>query len=151
MLLRRLCGAQVVGDLLQYPNKMSFDIMDGGGVPPPPIGMLQVKVKSVKNITAGGDLLSKVDPYVELGVREGRYQRTKTVMNDKNPEYDEVFNVIVDDIHSQTLTFNLHDDDAGFNDPVRSPQDQQGSALVRCRAPIHATGPLSGLYLVLST
>ena len=35
---------QVVGDLLGYPNTMSIDIMEGGGVPPPPVGLLQVKV-----------------------------------------------------------------------------------------------------------
>ena len=30
--------------MLQYPNKMTFDIMENGGVNPPPIGLLQVKV-----------------------------------------------------------------------------------------------------------
>lgn len=71
----------------------------------------------MESITAGGDLLSKVDPYVDLGVRE-RKQRTKTVWNSKNPTYDEVFNLIVDDLNTQVLTIQLHDDDMGFNDPV---------------------------------
>lgn len=34
---------QVIGDMVQYPNKMTFDIMEGGGVPPPPVGLLQIK------------------------------------------------------------------------------------------------------------
>ena len=32
--------------MLQYPNKMTFDIMEGGGVPPPPVGMLQIRVST---------------------------------------------------------------------------------------------------------
>lgn len=78
-----------------------------------------MQVEHVEAISGGGDLLSKVDPYLELGVRENRNQRTKTVWNNKNPRFDEVFNLIVDDVDSQTLTFKLHDDDLGFNDPVR--------------------------------
>jgi hypothetical protein len=51
---------QVLGDLLVYPNRMSFDIMPGGGKPPDPVGLLVIKVKSVSNIKGGGDLFSKV-------------------------------------------------------------------------------------------
>lgn len=76
-----------------------------------------LQIIKVEHITAGGDLLSKVDPYVELSVRD-RSQRTKTVWNSKNPSYDEVFNLIVDDLNTQVLTLKLHDDDMGFNDPV---------------------------------
>ena len=78
-----------------------------------------LQVSKVDHITAGGDFLSKVDPYVELGVREDRYQRTKTFWNNKHPQFEEVFNLIVDDPDTQTLTLKLHDDDLGFNDPVR--------------------------------
>ncbi len=55
-----LCLLQVLGDLLVYPNRMSFDIMPGGGKPPDPVGLLVIKVKSVSNIKGGGDLFSKV-------------------------------------------------------------------------------------------
>ena len=53
---------QVLGDLLVYPNRMSFDIMPGGGKAPEPVGLLVLKVKGVTNIKAGGDLFSKVHP-----------------------------------------------------------------------------------------
>ena len=43
----KLVSVQVIGDLLQYPNSMSIDIMEGGGKSPPPIGLLQVKVSSI--------------------------------------------------------------------------------------------------------
>lgn len=52
--------AQVLGNMIVYPNRMSFDIMPGGGKPPEPTGMLVVKVKSVTDIHGGGDLFSKV-------------------------------------------------------------------------------------------
>lgn len=54
------CWAQVLGDLMIYPNRMSFDIMEGGGKAPEPQGLLVVKVKAVSNIKGGGDLFSKV-------------------------------------------------------------------------------------------
>ena len=56
------CCAQVLGDLLVYPNRMSFDIMEGGGKAPEPVGLLVVKVKAVTNIRGGGDLFSKARP-----------------------------------------------------------------------------------------
>ncbi len=46
--------------MIVYPNRMSFDIMPGGGKPPEPKGMLVIKVKRVSDIHGGGDLFSKV-------------------------------------------------------------------------------------------
>lgn len=50
----------MIGDMLVYPNRMSFDIMPNGGKPPEPVGLLVVKVKKVTDIRGGGDLFSKV-------------------------------------------------------------------------------------------
>lgn len=46
MVRNQLFLVQVMGDMIQYPNRMTFDIMEHGGVPPPPCGMLQVKVNT---------------------------------------------------------------------------------------------------------
>ena len=51
---------QVMGDMMLYPNSMSFDVMEGGGVQPPPQGILQVTVVRIPKLKGGGDLLSKV-------------------------------------------------------------------------------------------
>ena len=61
----------MVGGLVLYPKDMIFPIMEDGGVPKPPCGMLEVQLVSIDNLTVGGDLLSKVDPYVvlEVGLR----------------------------------------------------------------------------------
>ena len=40
-------GAQVLGSMLIYPNRMAFDIMPNGGQPPVPQGMLHIKVLDV--------------------------------------------------------------------------------------------------------
>jgi hypothetical protein len=53
-------AAQVVGDMVVYPNCMSFDIMENGGRAPEPVGMLVLKVKQVTGIKGGGDVFSKV-------------------------------------------------------------------------------------------
>lgn len=51
---------QVMGDMLLYPNSMSFDIMENGGVQPPPQGILHVTIVRIPKLSGGGDLLSKV-------------------------------------------------------------------------------------------
>ncbi|EIE27098.1 hypothetical protein COCSUDRAFT_45729 [Coccomyxa subellipsoidea C-169] len=106
---------KVLGDMIVYPNRMSFDIMPGGGKPPEPKGMLVIKVKRVSDIHGGGDLFSKVDPLVQMSVRDGRKLATKTVMNNKNPEYNNVFNFIVDDPENQSITAYLMDNDFPFH------------------------------------
>jgi len=58
--VKSACWVQVLGDLLVYPNRMSFDIMEGGGKAPEPVGLLVCKVKAVTNLKGGGDLFSKV-------------------------------------------------------------------------------------------
>ena len=46
--------------MLVYPNRMAFDIMPNGGNPSEPAGMLVLRIKSVSDIKASGDIFSKV-------------------------------------------------------------------------------------------
>ena len=46
-------GAQVLGSMLVYPNRMSFDIMPNGGQPPTPMGLLHIRVVDV-DVASGG-------------------------------------------------------------------------------------------------
>lgn len=110
--------AKVVGDMLLYPNKFAVDLMPGGGVPPPPLGMVEVRIERVEKITDGGSLLSKVDPYVEVQCRKGRVTRTRTVYNCDAPVFDETIAAIVDDPDSQSLNVSLFDDCGGYNDKL---------------------------------
>ena len=108
--------AKVVGDMLLYPNKFRVDLMPGGGVPPPPLGMVEVLIERVERITDGGSLLSKVDPYVEVRCRKGRVTRTRTIYNNNAPVFNETIAAIVDDPDAQALVVCLFDDNGGYND-----------------------------------
>eukprot|EP01026_Neomeris_dumetosa_P028199 TRINITY_DN2285_c0_g1_i1.p2 TRINITY_DN2285_c0_g1~~TRINITY_DN2285_c0_g1_i1.p2 ORF type:complete len:484 (-),score=80.59 TRINITY_DN2285_c0_g1_i1:358-1809(-) len=98
-------------DMIVYPNHMAFPLMENGGLPPKPAGMLVVRLARIKGLKVGGDLLSKVDPYVELEIREGRDQRSVTVMNNADPEYNQEFNMLVDDLETQSLKIRVRDED----------------------------------------
>ena len=50
--------------MLIYPNSMTFPIMDDSGIPPPPQGMLVIKV--VRATKLGSPGISKIDPFVEV-------------------------------------------------------------------------------------
>ena len=63
---------------------------------------------------------AQVDPYVKANVRENRTARTRTLMNNNKPVWDETFNLIVDDPQTQSVTFIVMDDDLGAFDDVRS-------------------------------
>ncbi|KAK9809105.1 hypothetical protein WJX72_009433 [[Myrmecia] bisecta] len=111
-----LFGARLaISQFLVYPNKMSFPIMENGGVPHPPIGMLVVKVVSGKNLPRT-DLVGKSDQYIQLAVRPGRKQSTR-VTSGSSPTWNEEFSFIVDDPKEQRLTLALMDDDM-MNDKV---------------------------------
>lgn len=71
----------------------------------------------LRNAKAAKNLLSatQVDPFVQLSVRDGRKLGTKTVWNNKNPEYNEVLNFIVDDPKTQSLTVFLKEHDFPFH------------------------------------
>jgi Ca2+-dependent lipid-binding protein len=108
--------AKVVGDMALYPNRFRVDLMPGGGVPPPPLGMVEVAIERVERITDGGTLFSKVDPYVEVRCRKGRVTRTRTLYNTPSPVYNETIAAIVDDPDNQALHVSLYDDNGGYND-----------------------------------
>eukprot|EP00951_Prasinocladus_malaysianus_P001380 scaffold9426_cov30-Prasinocladus_malaysianus.AAC.1 len=56
----------IVGDMLVFPNQMSFDIMENGGRPPEPEGMITVKLVKGTGLRSANDLFSKCDPFVVL-------------------------------------------------------------------------------------
>ncbi|DBA90530.1 TPA: hypothetical protein ACH3X1_003782 [Trebouxia sp. C0004] len=98
-----------LGTMLIYPNSMTFDIMEGGGIPPPPQGMLSIKVLRAHGLGSSG--VGKIDPFVELTVRTGRVKRTETVHNNTHPEWNEELQFIVDDPDTQAISVVVKDDD----------------------------------------
>ena len=122
-----------------YPNQFSVDLMEGGGQPPAPLGMLRVKLIRIENLKKS-DIISKSDSYCLLEVfvvpypseprllnkgyawccqvREGRPLRSETVKNSQNPIFNQEFHLIVDDPDEQSLKITVKDDDFGWSDHV---------------------------------
>lgn len=100
----------VAGKLIVFPNEMTFPILENFGLPPPPAGMLQVKVIRGKNLKS--TLLDVIDPFVVVQVKADRFARTTTKQNDPNPEWNEQLDVVVDvPVESQYLKISVFDDD----------------------------------------
>lgn len=53
--------------MMLYPNQFSVDLMEEGGRPPSPFGMLRVKLNRIENLKKG-DAPAKVDVYCLLEV-----------------------------------------------------------------------------------
>lgn len=62
----------------------------------------------------------QVDPFVEISVRDGRSQRTKTIWNNKDPVFNQVLRFVVDDPEHQSITAMVKDDDMHAFSKVRS-------------------------------
>lgn len=105
----------VIGGMMLYPKKFSVDLMEGGGIPPNPAGMIRVNLLRIENLSST-DIMSKSDPYCLLEVRAGRPQRSSTVSNSQNPVFNEQFHLVVDDPEEQTLSVVVKDDDFGWTD-----------------------------------
>jgi len=105
----------ILSKMMLYPNQFSVDLMEGGGLPPAPVGMLRVNLVRIENLKKS-DLISKSDSYCLLEVREGRPQRSTTVKNSQNPVFNEEFLLIVDDQEEQNLRITVKDDDFGWSD-----------------------------------
>lgn len=136
-----------------YPNQFSVDLMEGGGLPPAPTGMLRCNLIRIENLMKS-DMISKSDAYcllevdlqlcvaahtcVLIQVREGRPQRSATVKNSQNPVFNEEFHLIVDDQDEQSLKITVKDDDFGWSDhifgiySVRTQSDSRQEFRVTC-------------------
>ncbi|KAL4442698.1 hypothetical protein ABPG77_006692 [Micractinium sp. CCAP 211/92] len=99
----------VAGQMLVFPNEYALPLMPNFGLPPPPIGMLNVKVVSATGLK--GSLLDRMDPFVELFVRETRSVKTSTLTNNESPVWNECFDFVVDDPKQQALRVVVKDDD----------------------------------------
>lgn len=106
----------VAGKMLMYPNEFCVPLMPGFGLPPPPQGMLRVRVVCGHGMKSS--LLDKVDPFVTLEIRKGRSVRTRTINNNTDPTWDEDLDLVVDDPATQALIVTVLDDDLVSPDVV---------------------------------
>lgn len=99
----------VAGKMIVYPNDFSVPLMPNYGLPDPPKGILRIKVVSGHGLKSS--FFDKVDPFVQLEIREGRPRKTKTIQNEENPVWNETIDLIVDDFEKQNLKAAIMDDD----------------------------------------
>ncbi|XP_010264637.1 PREDICTED: synaptotagmin-3-like isoform X2 [Nelumbo nucifera] len=101
---------KVVG-LYLWPRILEIPILDGSiGVLKGPVGILHVRVIRAIDLLKM-DFLGKSDPYVKLSLSCKRLpaKKTKVKRKDLNPEWNEVFKLIVEDPESQVLQLHVYD------------------------------------------
>lgn len=132
----------VAGKMLVYPNEFALPLMPNFGLPPPPKGMLNVKVISAKGLKSS--LLDKIDPFVVLSVREKGSVQTSTKSNNESPVWEESFDFVIDDPKQQGLHLTVKDDDlvsASTEGEAVVPLDR-AAFLANPRIPVTLTLPL---------
>ncbi|KAK8459290.1 hypothetical protein SEVIR_2G117100v4 [Setaria viridis] len=103
----------IVSDMLQWPHRLVVPLgvnVDTSDLELKPQGRLSVtvvKATSLKN----KELIGKSDPYVRLYVRPMFKVKTQTRDDDLNPVWNETFELIVEDKETQSVIFEVYDED----------------------------------------
>eukprot|EP00249_Psilotum_nudum_P021145 c27993_g1_i2 orf=555-2063(-) len=103
-----------VSDTLQWPHRIVVPIA------PPPVDLSELELKlegkvivtiqrasGLKNL----EIVGKSDPYVEVYIRVLFKFRTRTISNNLNPEWNETFELDVEDRETQNLILKVADED----------------------------------------
>lgn len=105
-----------VADSLQWPHRIVVPIAQ----PPVDLSDLELKIQGKLTVTvvrAQGlknmEMIGKSDPYVIAYVRVLFPAKTKTIENNLNPVWDETFSFDVEDQETQSLVFQVFDQDIG--------------------------------------
>ncbi|KAI5013508.1 hypothetical protein ZWY2020_035578 [Hordeum vulgare] len=103
----------IVNDMLQWPHRVVVPLgvnVDTSELELKPEGKLSVTV--VKAISLKNkELIGKSDPYVTLYVRPMFKVKTKVIDDNLNPEWNETFELIVEDKETQSVIFEVYDED----------------------------------------
>ncbi|GAX84222.1 hypothetical protein CEUSTIGMA_g11645.t1 [Chlamydomonas eustigma] len=111
----RMVLKYVLESMLIIPNHLTIPLFPNFGVPPAAKGALNVKLLRVRGIHKGDSV------YCEMEVRRGRPVCSNTaVVSGKEAEFNEEFNLIIDDYETQSLKILLYNDDLGWNDTLLS-------------------------------
>ncbi|CAM6087065.1 unnamed protein product [Calypogeia fissa] len=124
---------QTVASMCLWPNKLEIPILSQEKGSREAQGVLIVTVLLAKQLR-NADFLGLSDPYVKLKLGVST-QKTKVIMNNLNPEWNETFTMIVDDPETDALEISVWDwDKVGGHDKLGvqvvrlkqlNPDDQQ--------------------------
>ncbi|KAM0935165.1 putative C2 domain, calcium-dependent lipid-binding transcriptional regulator, plant [Dioscorea sansibarensis] len=104
----------IISDQLQWPHRIVVPLggqaVDTSELELKPQGRLSivvVKASALKNM----EMIGKSDPYVVLYVRAMFKVKTKVINNNLNPVWNETFELIADDKETQSIVFEVFDED----------------------------------------
>ncbi|KAL2515196.1 Calcium-dependent lipid-binding (CaLB domain) family protein [Forsythia ovata] len=106
----------IITDMLQWPHRIVVPI---GGIPIDtselelkPQGKLTVTVVRANDLK-NKELIGKSDPYVVVYVRPMFKVKTKVIEDNLNPVWNQTFELIAEDKETQSLIFEVFDQDIG--------------------------------------
>ncbi|XP_047318211.1 calcium-dependent lipid-binding protein-like [Impatiens glandulifera] len=108
--------SSIITDMLEWPHRIvvplggvAVDISDLELKPQGKLTVTVVKANDLKNM----EMLGKSDPYTVLFVRTLFKVKTKVIDNNLNPNWNETFDLIVEDMETQALMLEVFDQDIG--------------------------------------
>ncbi|XP_061923592.1 extended synaptotagmin-3 [Entelurus aequoreus] len=116
----------IIASLMVLPNRMCFPLIDQVKVDqmrfPLPRGVVRVHLLEARNLVAKdtymfGMVKGKSDPYANLRVGD-RSVKSKTVKENLNPTWNEVYEFVVHEAPGQELEVELFDEDTDKDDFV---------------------------------
>ena len=130
-MILRIVKSMVASKMVVYPNELSFPVLPNYGLPMPPIGIFRISI--CYGINLKSSFFDEIDSFVRVELRNGRVRSTATIDNDQNPVWkDEVFDMLVDDFDTQSITIELMDDNnmtsPGLIGAVRIPLKEMEAA-----------------------
>lgn len=114
----------IIASLMVLPNRMCIPLIDQVKVDlmrfPLPRGVVRVRLLEAKDLMAKdtfmmGLVKGKSDPYAILRVGNAQFQ-SKTIKENLNPRWDEVFEFVIHEAPGQELEVELFDEDTDKDD-----------------------------------
>ncbi|XP_042015978.1 calcium-dependent lipid-binding protein-like [Salvia splendens] len=106
----------IITDTLQWPHRIVVPLggtdVDTSDLELKPVGKATVTVIKANELKNMG-LLGKSDPYVSVHIRPLFKVKTKVVDNNLNPIWNETFDLIAEDKETQSIIFEVFDEDIG--------------------------------------
>ncbi|KAL8541280.1 hypothetical protein ACS0TY_002503 [Phlomoides rotata] len=102
--------------MLQWPHRIVVPIggipMDTSELELKPVGKVTVTILQANDLK-NMELVGKSDPYVVVHIRPLFKVKTKVIDNNLNPVWNETFELIAEDKETQSIIFEVFDEDIG--------------------------------------
>lgn len=114
--------AEQIANIMVLPNRIAVPMIEELNLSllkyPPPEGVLRIYMIEARNLVSADVALvgkGKSDPYAVLKFGPEKF-KTKVINNSVNPEWNEVFETIIDCKDAQVIDLEIRDEDPGSKD-----------------------------------